>query len=453
MVVDDSSKEITMKLANFMVETKYPQIPEEVVEFAKLLALKTASGMVAGSTLPSARKLANLIRGRRLPEDVGVIGSGFKTSLWEAVFLNAFLAHSSELEDDAFFGGTSWDITVIPLLFSLAEQLRLSGKALTEALVLGLEVHARTCMFRSQQLGASLISGAAGPAAAAARALGLGVQETAYALGLATSGVPLATINQGTDAHYFESALQSLQGIMAAEMAREGLNSNPTMPTYLTGLLGKDQVTPEKMVENLGSEWLFLNTWIKKYPCCFANHRAIDLVIELRKKHNLSYDQIEELEIHTHPRHWPLDRPEPKTVGDLQFSFQHTLGTAMLDGDVNLTHFSSDIIADPRYKEARSKVKVFIHQELSPILMKEPQRVIIKTKDGKEFSGERQYAIGSPYEPLTSEQIRALYSKFTHSFLGEQQIEQTAQAILNLEKLNDVRELMEILTFGSAIRK
>ena len=42
------SKEIGMKLANFVVETSYPEIPKETIDFTKALILKTTAGMVAG---------------------------------------------------------------------------------------------------------------------------------------------------------------------------------------------------------------------------------------------------------------------------------------------------------------------------------------------------------------------------------------------------------------------
>ena len=73
--------EIITRLMEFATETKYEDIPKEVVEFTKGLTLKTVAGTLVGSSKPSGRKMARFIRGRKLPEDVGVIGCGFKTSL------------------------------------------------------------------------------------------------------------------------------------------------------------------------------------------------------------------------------------------------------------------------------------------------------------------------------------------------------------------------------------
>lgn len=439
--------EITRALAQFAIETKYEEIPREVLEFTKGLTLKTVAGMLAGSHKPSGRKVAGLVRDRKLPGEVGVLGSNFKTSLWEAVFLNSFFAHASELEDDRFGEGASWDITVIPVLISLAEELRLSGKALLEALVVGLEVHARTCLFSVEPLGLVMVPGAVGPAVGAARALGLTIEEAVSAVGLAMSGVPLSMVNFGTDAHYFESALQSLQGIIAAEMAKRGMTSNPNIGAYMSKLLGEDKVAPERMVEGLMQRWWLCETWIKKYPSCFATHRQIDALIDLRKKHSLSYQDVAAIEVHISPADEICNRPDPKTEGDLQFSFHHVLACAMLDGDVNLGHFTEGAISSQRFKEMRTKVKAILHPDWSPVVFGEPARIIVRMKDGREFSRERRSAIGSPDEPLTMEQFRELYSKFTRGVLSESQISRTAEGLLNLERFNNVAELVEMLVF------
>jgi 2-methylcitrate dehydratase PrpD len=438
-------KSLGMQLAKFAVQTKYGDLPPEVLRFTKGLILKTVAGMMAGSIKPSGRKMAEFIKSQRLPEVVGIMGSNFKTSLWEAVFLHAYFAHASELEDDRFNGGISWDITVIPLLFPLAEKLNMSGRDLLAAITVALEVHIRTCSFSAEHLGLVMIPGAAGPAVGAARALGLDVNGTAAALGLSLSGVPCSMISFGTDAHFLESALQSLQGIIAADMAKMGLTGNPDVGFFLTNYLGKERVKPEKIVENIGKEWLIPEIWIKKYPCCFLQHRHIDAIIELRNTHHLSFDDVESIEVHASPPEMLCDRPDPKTEGDLQFSFQHSLSSAMLDGDVNMQHISEEAVSDKRLAAARSKVKIVLDPKLPQAFFGAPAKVNIRMKDGRTFSGQRNLPIGHPKEPLSQEQYLHLYSKFMKEILPDGLVSRTADMLMNLEKLPDMKELLNIL--------
>jgi 2-methylcitrate dehydratase PrpD len=447
------ANDIANQLVEFGLRTKYGDISKDVIDYGKQLTLKTISGMLAGSRKPSARKVAGMIKEQKLPEQVGIVGNGFKTSLWEGVFLNAYVAHASELEDDRFNGamGITWDIGVIPLVISLADKLSISGKSFLEALITGLEVTVRTGMFSAKPLGLGELPAAVGPVVSAARLLGLSTKETAGAMGLALSAPPLALVNFGTDGHFFESALQTRQAIVAAEMAQRGLAGNPDLGTFLTKFLGKDRVTPELIVEDLGKRWDLCEIWIKKYPVCFSQHRQIDSLLELKKQHNLLPGDVRAIEVHIGSFAKYLDRPEPKTEGDLEFSFQHTLSAGLLDGDVNLKNICEEAVHDPRFRETRSKVTVVYHPELGDAFDVAPSHIVIKMKDGREFSQERTFPLGDHiHAPLTNEQVQGLYAKFSEGVLAEKEITKVADMIWNLEELKNVKELTGILVDGPA---
>ena len=442
------SGDVSDAMVKFITQTQLEDIPESTLEFVKGLALKTISGILAGSTMPTGKKTAEYIRESHATPEVGIIGCGFKASLWEAVFANTIFAHQSELEDDRFDGGASWDITVFPITFSLGERRALSGRQFLEASAVGLEVHCRTCLFPTQHVGLQLVPGGVGPAAAAAKALGLDEQKTTWALGLGMSAPPLSFLNFGTDAHYFESAMQSLQGLMAGQMAGAGLNGNPEIGRFLSYLLGKEKVEPKAIIEDLGTRWLLEEIWVKKYPCCFGTHRQIDALLELMRDNNVAYEQIDSVEVHISKVDRVLDRPEPRTLGDLQFSFQHVLAAAMVDEDVNLGHFALDRVNDMKLNEARRKVKVTIHYDWPSGTMESPAVIDLILKNGRRLTKERQYAVGSPGEPLAKEHFRELYRKFTEGILPDEQIEQTANQIMSMEKLDSLEALMNTLTLG-----
>ncbi|MFH1605143.1 MAG: MmgE/PrpD family protein, partial [Pseudomonadota bacterium] len=184
------NQEIAKRLAEFTVNTRISDLTPEAISFAKQLALKTVAGMLAGSAMPSGKKVAEFVKTDPDGSEIGVIGCDFKASLWKAVFADAFFAHQSELEDDRLNTGTCWDITTFPMLFPLADKLELSGAEMLEASVVGLEVMARTCQFYPQgYMGQSIVPSSIGPAALAARVLKLNVPQTASAFGLAMSGV------------------------------------------------------------------------------------------------------------------------------------------------------------------------------------------------------------------------------------------------------------------------
>ena len=144
------------------------------------------------------------------------------------------------------------------------------------------------------------------------------------------------------------------------------------------------------------------------------------------------------------------DRPEPKNENDLQFSFQHTLAAAMLDGDVGLEHFTPRAVVNPRLKEARSRVKFIpAPDDLSVNIlgdaMGDAAHVVIKTKDGRTLEKEKPYALGHFKDPLSMEQFQGLYRKFTRGIMPEKNISKSMEAILNLEKMKNMKDVINML--------
>jgi 2-methylcitrate dehydratase PrpD len=122
----------------------------------------------------------------------------------------------------------------------------------------------------------------------------------------------------------------------------------------------------------------------------------------------------------------------------------------LLDRDVNFSHVNEEKINDSTFKDVRSKVEIVVHPDWRPkYAMETPARVEIKLTNGKEFSTERQYAIGSPQEPISLAHFKVLFGKFTKGILPEAKIGWTADAIMNLETLDvsDVKELNRVLVF------
>jgi len=441
------AQDVEKKLVEFVVNAKLEDIPADIVEFNKCLLLKTVSGMLQGADKPSGKKIAKIIKEQKKPEEVTVYGTGFKTSLWDGVFLNAYTAHASELEDDRIVPGegVAWNITVLPLVLPLAEKYGLSGKDALLAMIIGMELHMRVDISNTVPLGLYVVPGAVGPAIGGAKALGLSAEEIEAVIGLTTSSPAVSRANVSSDAHFFESALQSMQAVMAVEMAKEGLKGNCNLIKYLSELLGEENVNVDKMLKDLGKTWLTREIMIKKWGICTFQHRQVDLILEMMKDNNLTYDDIEYVEVHASPADTFCDNPNPKDENDCQFSYQHNLGVAMLDGDIGMERISIEGINDPKVKEARTKVKFILHPELSAEMHKEPAKLVIKTKDGKEISGERQHVIGGPEEPLTLDRFEELYAKYTRSKLSEKDIARSYDLVMNLEKADSVKELMDIL--------
>ena len=180
--------------------------------------------------------------------------------------------------------------------------------------------------------------------------------------------------------------------------------------------------------------------WIGTEDGLACLHKKTRTIQAWREEDGLPWRVVASIDVHASPADVICNRPEPKNEGDLQFSFQHVLSAAMLDGDVNTENICDDVVDDPKYTGARPKVNFILHEDRSNVILVAPSQVVVKTKDGRELSHERIYPIGHPEEPLAPDQFRDLYAKFTRSILPEAEISKTADAINRLETLENVQE-------------
>ncbi|MFQ5916153.1 MAG: MmgE/PrpD family protein, partial [Nitrospinota bacterium] len=411
---------VAERFAEFITRTRFEDLPPETVRFAKELTLKNVAGMLAGSAEPAAGPVLHYVREHRGTPQAGVIGWGFRTTVEHAALANGYFAHCSELEDDQFPGGGVSAITVWPALLPQAEHLGLSGREFLAAAVVGVEVQNRLAYHISAEtdgigiMGLSLYGGF-GSVAAAAKACRLDYDATLRALGLAlTQGIGY-WLTVGTNTHFFESAAVCRNGVVAAQLAREGLTSNPDLQRWVDVWFGEGKVNLSRAVEGLREPPYFIHRiWVKKFPNCFFIHRHMDALAMLLAERAIPYEQVERVEAHIGPIESICDRPEPQTEGDLRFSYQHALGAVLLGEEVGLELFEESKLHDPRLREARAKVHtVYPPHWPRRYMTGGVARVELRRKDGTTHVKELDQSLGAPKYPLATEQFVEMYRKYT----------------------------------------
>jgi len=443
------SKEFAKFIKNVSIETT----PPETVLFAKQLAMKTLAGMVAGSATPSAKPVISYAKKvGHWSEDAGVYGSKFKCFIEYAILANGHFAHAAELEDDCFPSATS-DVTVVPVVFPMAEHLKLSGKVVVESLLAGFETMNRLGKFPITYRGITELPfyGILGAAATAAKALNLTEEQIQNAIGISIARAAGYLANVGTDAHYFESSMACRDGYFAAAMAKEGLTGTHDIESWLKYLHGKD-LPYEEQLKDLGgkSRWFTHDFWIKKYPNCFLTHRQIDITKALKQKYNIDPAKVEKVEVYVGDVDYRMcNRPELTDYESARFSYQHLLASVLVDGDLDFESFTDEMRDRPLVKDLRKKVEVILRKE-DPLgaWMTGLADVRIHMSDGTVYQDKMEQAVGGWKSPLTTEQFIELYRKYTRRFLKESAIIKSADMILDLENQQNILPLMSILTFG-----
>jgi 2-methylcitrate dehydratase len=75
---------------------------------------------------------------------------------------------------------------------------------------------------------------------------------------------------------------------------------------------------------------------------------------------------------------------------------------------------------------------------------KQPSKVVVKTKDGREFSEYREYPKGDPREPMTMEDLDVKFEALAIDILSKERIAEIKETIFNCDNMN-ARDFMNAL--------
>ena len=220
----------TEKLAKFIVETIYESIPPEVVHAAKRVVMDTLGVIIAGSQEPAGKIISSFVRNLGEKPRATVVGAGFRTSSPNAALTNGTMAHALDYDDFNYMGGSGHpSIALLPAVLAIGEDLRASGKAVLEALILGFELWAKLLGSgidpRSQGFHPTPVIGTMGAAAAAAKLLGLDVKQTQMVMGIASTHASGLARNRGTMTKPYHGGNAARSGVVAAMLVKEGFTA------------------------------------------------------------------------------------------------------------------------------------------------------------------------------------------------------------------------------------
>ena len=451
------------RLVQFVVETKYRDIPSAVIKSAKTPFLDTIGVALLGSTYPCGRMAIDLAREMGGNPQATIIGSGFKSSTVNAAFTNGVSAFSPDFDDfnEEVFLHPS--VTLIPTILAAGEPKQVSGEEVLAAYIIGWEVlnvigqaaEAGRFAHRSRGWHPTCTIGTLGATAVAARILGLAHDQTKMALGIAVSMASGTVQQYGTTAFYIHAGIAARNGVMAALLAARGITADSDILESQYGFLnlfnGKGNYHPVKP-EIMGNPY-FLESpgfGLKKYACCSLVQCPIEGMQELVKKEQFTGNDVEKIEIGIHPKlKTQIARYDnPANPQEAQFSEPFHAAVGVIYPDiVGLAPYPQEKIDDPRVQELMKKVRVYQHPDLTDekpdAIYTHHLKVILK--DGRDFSFQKAIVGGDVQKPLTREEVLQKYKDCAGRVLSSPQIAQSIDIIDSLEKLDDIGTLTEVL--------
>jgi 2-methylcitrate dehydratase PrpD len=446
----------TAVLARYTATASLDGVPAGVVRRVKELILDHLGCALGGSRTPLAGAAADVAGGGG---GATVVGTSIKAAPGPAAFANAMAANALDYDDTGPTGHPG--ATIIPAALALAETRRLSGDAFMLAVLVGYEVwaHIRGAIQPSWERRVLVygngVTQTFGAAAASARLLGLDVERTLCAFGLAGAFAPLPHDGKvGWDEDRVSWVKDNVAwpaegGLRAALLAERGFGATREILDGERGLwimAGSDRCDFDRMIRGVGTEFDLLGVSSKPYPCCRWLHSTVDALRQVMTDHHVEPREVRRVTVRSMAPlvDWFQIR-RPATMVDAEFSVPHAVAMTLLgrprpewwleanrtDPDVlaliDCVTVELDEAAQAEYARNRNSARI-------------PSTVAVETARGT-FEHSRKLCHGGPDDPMTWQEIEEKFRELAEPVIGGRRAAAVLQMVTELEAVGSLDEL------------
>lgn len=447
---------ITAQMAEFIQKARFSDMPENVIEKAKELITDFLGVTTAGAAEPPSIIVQALVKEAGAAKESTVLGTPLQSNTTWAAFANGVAGHALDFDDASqpMYGHPT--VAVLPAALALGEVQNVSGPALLEAYVVGVEVTVKLSYGMNPAhykhgWHSTCTLGSIGAAAAAAKILGLEGQRMRTALALAASQAGGLQQNFGTMTKPFHAGRAAENGVLAAILAGKGWTGDQNILEAPLGFFhafsGSGPCDPEKVVDQLGNPYDIERPGIilKKYPSCAFSHPAIDAALMIAGDPTFHSESLERVEGEIHQlADQILIHRQPRTGLEAKFSLEGCLALALLDGQVNSGSFADEKIrsSDLRNMMTRVERKV-VPIETTTKTQFGPASVRAFLKGGRSLEKTVEKAKGNPENPMSLQEIHEKYRGCCRDVLSRESMEKSLTLLQRLEQLQSIRELTQ----------
>lgn len=411
------------RIAHFACGFQAAQLDDALVQATGRALLDTYACAIAGRHEPASRLALRYAAAGALPAPGRAAtdwGSGTLLPVELAALCNGVAGHVLDFDDVTSPLRGHPSIALLPALVGLAEATDSHGSELVCAYVVGFEVlcklsKAMAVPHYARGWHSTASIGTLAAAVACARLLGLDADRTAHAIGLAVAQAAGSRANFGTHAKSFQAGHANAAGLRAALLAAEGFDAAPGVLEDAFGYMALyAQAEPlQAVLDTLGQgalELIASGVEVKKYPLCYATHRALDGLLDLRAEHGLALPDVQAVHVRTSPGALtPLIHTRPQTGLEAKFSMQYAVAAALLDGQVQLQGFTDEAVRRPQAQAFFSRVST--DDGLDPATGAAPfprwAHLTLTLADGRSLQRHVSALRGSAEAPLTLAELRA----------------------------------------------
>lgn len=456
----------TERVASFIAATTLDALPADAVPKAQKAIADTFAAILSGVGSEVSAPLLRYVKAANASGSVPILGTGLTASPETAALVNGTFGHALDFDDVLSMMPAHPSAVIIAAVLASLDARRVDGRTLLEAYVLGVEVGGKIGlgMTTSHYHRGYHATGSLALFSGLAALLKLhraDVSTSQQAFGIAASMASGLRRNFGTMTKPLHTGIAARSALTAWRLATCGFTAAPDILEAKSGLystLGVAESNADLTAERLGKPFVMVDPGLalKRFPCCYASHRAMDGLLALRAKLGFDAGAVEKVVCRMPPGGMQvLTYPRPVTGLEAKFSLPYPLAAGVLDSGYSLWTFSDEAVKrndiqalyaridahedpscrgnDPEFEKRSSGSRGFVEVE-------------VRLRDGRSETIRIDKAPGAPSRELSWDDLRAKFTDCAkQSNTGEAKADQAFAAIQQLEALQDVNSLVDLL--------
>ncbi|CAM3761197.1 MmgE/PrpD family protein [Bordetella sputigena] len=459
---------LTRYVAEFVVDTREQDIPQEVRQLGKKAILDALGVALPGAISQPGRVLAGYLHDLGCPGPATVLGTALTLSPRFAALANGTAMHADDYDDTlqaetGRFQGVHPTAPVLSAVLAAGEARGASGRELLLAYQVGVEVACR--LFDATHINhilngfhATATCGMLGAAAAMGRLYGMDAAGIATTLGIAASQAGGLQENFGQSVKPFHAGRSAEVGIFAADLRQRGFTASPIILEAKRGFfqaLGGG-CEASRLMGKLGQPWSFVDRgiWLKAFPTGSLGHPAMTKMLELVKRHDIRPGDVKRIHVKTSQNiHHTLLHHHPTTELQAKFSLEFCLAALLLERRCGLNQFHDEYVRRPDVQAAIAKVDytTFTPEEAA----RDHHNIVtsyveIELNDGTRYGERVDAGKGNKANPMSEDEVADKFrecAEFSRWPAGK--AERAIALVRRLEDVGDVRDITRELSAGT----
>ena len=445
------------RLLSFLVDTSFEDLPAEVVTQGKRCLIDWVGVTIGGLNQPSTSILIDTARELGGKKQATILGTSFKTSLFNAALVNGAMSHVLDFDDTHLPALMHPSVPLIPALLAYGEWKEVRGKDFLLAFLLGFEIETRISLAmgaRHYDVGwhSTATMGRFGAAAGVAKLAGLKGQELACAMGLA--GTQASGIRKvfGTMTKSFHPGKAAADGLLSVLLAQKGYTCSTDILGGEKGLgaVFSPDFNPGRGLDGLGRSYMVMGVSFKPFASCLYTHPAVDGIIRLRNQDGLKAEEIETIRCNV--SRFCMDaacKPDPQTGLEGKFSTPYCLAIGLLEGRAGEDLFRDEGMKNPAVRRLMEKIRV----EEKKGLKENQAEITIRLRDGRTLEGRVDHPLGDPENPLANRDLEEKARSLLAPVFTKKRVDALIKKLWEIESVKKITAVTQLLSKESAQRK